>query len=182
MSTETVARRYANALADVIFENDESENVVDELDTWQESFNSSPELRGAFYSPAIPHLSKEKVLESLIEKSKTSKTTANFLRILLKNNRIAILGDINTKLKSVLEERSGVVSALVTSARDLSEGEKTEMRKSLESATGGREIRISYEIDESIIGGAITRVGSTVYDGSVKTQLDTLRGQMIKNS
>lgn len=180
MSVGTIARRYASALADVVSKSGETETVQAELRQWEEMFETNRELRGAFYNPAIAHTSKEKVLEGLIEKAGLSKTTANFLRVLLRNNRLSEIASINEKFESVLEERRGVVSADVISSRELSEAEREELRDSVAKATGGKEIRLNFEIDEDVIGGAITRVGSTVYDGSVKTQLELLKEQMIK--
>ncbi len=181
MSVETVSRRYATALADVVIKSGDVETVKAELLTWQEMINANWDLRSAFHNPSITISNKEKVLESLIEKSRPSKTTANFLRILLKNNRLTEIDSINEKLDSVLDERAGVVTAKVISSRELSDAEKSEMKVNLAKVTGGKDIRLNYEIDESVIGGAITRVGSTVYDGSVKTQLEILKEQMIKS-
>ncbi len=178
MSVETVARRYATALADVVTKSGETETVKSELKTWEELMKASSELQSAFGNPAIAHLSKEKVLESLLEKTKPTKTTANFLRVLLRNSRLTELGAINEKFASVLEERSGVVSAEITSARQLSEAEKAELKASLAKLTG-KQINLNFEIDEKIIGGVVTRVGSTVYDSSVKTQLENLKTQLI---
>ncbi len=181
MSVETVARRYASALADVVMKSAETETVQTELKTWEEMLGGNSDLHNAFYNPAIAHNSKEKVLESLIERSKPSKTTANFLRVLLKNNRLTEINAINEKFDSVLAERNGVISASVTSTRELSETEKADLKANLAKITGGKEIKLDYKIDETIIGGAITRVGSTVYDGSVRTQLELLKQQMIKS-
>lgn len=181
MSVETVARRYASALADVVIKTDNKETVQSELKSWEVLLNANQDLHNAFYNPAIAHNSKERVLEKLIEKSNPSTTTANFLRVLLRNNRLTDIDAINRKFEAVLAERSGEVSASVTSARELSEAEKNELKANLAKLTGGREIKLDYRIDEQIIGGAITRVGSTVYDGSVKTQLELLKQQMIKS-
>ncbi len=178
MSNETVARRYASALADVVVKSGETEIVRNELKTWEELVNSNANLQEAFANPSIAHLSKEKVLESLLEKAKPTKTTANFLRVLLRNSRLTELGQINEKLASVLEERSGVVSANVTSARPLSESEKTDLQTNLAKLTG-KQVKLNFDINEEIIGGVITRIGSTVYDGSVKTQLENLKEQLV---
>ncbi len=181
MSVETVARRYASALADVVISSGETETVQTELKTWEEMLNANLDLRNAFYNPAIAHNSKEKVLESIINRANPSKTTANFLRVLLRNNRLTEIRAINERFDDVIAERNGVISASVTSSRELSEMEKTELKANLVRLTGGKEIKLEYKIDEDIIGGAITRVGSTVYDGSVKTQLELLKQQMIKS-
>jgi F-type H+-transporting ATPase subunit delta len=178
MSVETVARRYATALADVVMKSGETGVVKNELKTWEDLIASNPDLQNAFANPAIAHLNKEKVLESLLEKTKPSKTTANFLRILLRNSRLTELAEINDKFRSVLDERNNVVSAEVISARPLTDAEKSEFQANIARLTG-KQVNLNFNINENIIGGVITRVGSTVYDGSVKTQLETLKQQLV---
>ena len=178
MSVETIARRYGTALADVVLKTGETEMVKSELKTWEQMIASSGDLRNAFGNPSIAHISKERVLESLISKTNPSKTTANFLRIVVRNGRLTELSEINDKFEAVLEERSGNVLAEVTSARELSEEQKRELRSNLEKLTG-KHVQLNFGIDPSLIGGVVTRVGSTVYDGSVKTQLENLKEQMI---
>lgn len=178
MSIETVARRYATALADVVGKSNETETVKSELKIWEDLMQANGELQNAFASPAIAHLSKEKVLESLLAKTKPTKTTANFLRVLLRNSRLTELGAINEKFVAVLAERSGVVAAEVISARPLSDDEKAELQANLAKLTG-KQINLNFEIDANIIGGVVTRVGSTVYDSSVKTQLENLKADLI---
>ena len=178
MSVETVARRYATALADVVGKSGETETVKSELKTWEDLMNDNSQLQNAFANPAIAHLNKEKVLDGLLAKTKPTKTTANFLRVLLRNSRLTELRQINEKFAAVLEERSGVVAAEVTSARPLSDNERAELQASLAKLTG-KLVNLNFEIDENIIGGVVTRVGSTVYDDSVKTQLENLKTQLI---
>jgi F-type H+-transporting ATPase subunit delta len=88
------------------------------------------------------------------------------------------LDEINERFDAVLQERSGVVLAQITSARELPENEKSELQSNLERLTGKR-VNINFGIDENIIGGVVTRIGSTVYDGSVRTQLQNLREQLV---
>jgi len=178
MSVETVARRYASALADVVSENGNAPAIQNELKMWETMMVSNADLLGVFSNPSIAHKNKEKVLENLIERSQPSQTAANFLRVLLRNNRLTEIKQINERFASVLEERSGTISANVTSARSLSEAEKSELQANLEKLTGKR-ISANFETNENIIGGVITRIGSTVYDGSVKTKLEELKEQMI---
>lgn len=180
MSVKTIARRYGTALADVVSNGGDIETVKSELRIWEEMMASNASLHSAFRNPAIAHLDKEKVLESLIAKAKPTKTTANFLRVLLKNNRLTELGEINDKFASVLEERSGHIAAEVISARDLSEDQKRELKSNLEKLTG-KHVQLNFGIDQDIIGGVVTRVGSTVYDGSVRTQLENLRDELINS-
>lgn len=178
MSVETVARRYATALADVVTKTGETENVRAELQQWETMMSANEDLMTVFRNPAIPQTQKEKVLESLLAKAKPTKTAANFLRVLLRNGRLAEIAHINQKFTSVLQERQGGVSAKIVSARPLSESEKQELRVNLEKMTG-KSVSPSFEIDNSIIGGVVTTIGSTVYDGSVRSQLQQLKEQLI---
>jgi F-type H+-transporting ATPase subunit delta len=178
MSVETIARRYGTALADVVLKTGETQTVSSELKSWEEMLASSSDLRSALANPAIAHLDKAKVLESLIAKTNPSKTTANFLRVLQRNSRLTELSEINEKFAAVLEERSGHVAAEVTSARELSADQKGELKSNLEKLTG-KQVQLNFGIDENIIGGVVTRVGSTVYDGSVRTQLENLKEQLV---
>jgi F-type H+-transporting ATPase subunit delta len=180
MSVETIARRYGTALADVVLKTGETDTVKAELKTWEEMMSSNADLMSAFQNPAIAHLDKEKVLESLISRAKPSKTTANFLRVLLRNSRLTELAEINDRFAAVLEERSGRVAADVVSARELSADQKAELKANLEKLTG-KQVQLNFNIDQSIIGGVVTRVGSTVYDGSVRTQLENLRQELINS-
>jgi len=178
MSVETVARRYATALADIVTKTNETSFVQTELKTWENMISGNADLHTAFGNPVISQVNKEKVLENLIAKTQPTKTTSNFLRILLRNSRLTEIREINEKFASVLEERSGTISAQITSARVLSEAEKAEMQMNLSKLTG-KTVSLNFAIDETLIGGVVTRIGSTVYDGSVKTQLEELKQQMI---
>lgn len=178
MSVETVARRYAGALADVVIKTGETDKIQAELKIWEEMIRSNKDLFEAFGNPSIPQTSKEKVLEALLAKSNPAAATANFLRILLQNGRLTDLGSINSRFTSVLEERAGLVSGKVVSARPLGDGEKLELKAGIEKMTGKR-VSLSFDVDESIIGGVVTTIGSTVYDGSVKTQLAELKLKLI---
>lgn len=178
MSVETVARRYAVALADVVANTKDADVVKNELKSWEEMMSSNSNLSGAFSNPAIAHTNKEKVLESLIGKTKPSKATANFLRVLLRNGRLTNLAEINRTFGKVLEERAGFVSAKIVSARPLSDKEKKDLQSNVESLTG-KKVSLNFDIDPNIIGGVITTIGSTVYDGSVKTKLENLKQQLV---
>lgn len=178
MSVETVARRYASALADVVIKTGETSLVQTELTLWEQMMTSNSELYEAFSNPSIDHQSKENVLERLIEKTQPSRTSANFLRVLLQNDRLTDISEINERLASVIHERSGIISAQVTAARPLSDQEKLDLQENLKKLTG-KTVNPTYIIDETIIGGVITKIGSTVYDGSIKTKLAELKEQLV---
>ena len=178
-SVETVARRYATALADVVEKTGEADSVRTELKTWEAMIASNADLSNAFGNPSIAHLKKEAVLEKLIERAKPSRTTSNFLRVLLRNGRINELAQVGTKFDSVIEERRGIVHGTVTSAHDLSAAENAELKAALEKVTG-KTVNLTYSNDKDLIGGVVARIGSTVYDSSVKTQLATLRERLLE--
>jgi len=177
MGNEAVARRYATALADVVTKNGQADDVKAGLKGWEALIAANAELQEVFGNPSIPHAKKEGVLDALIKRSGSSKTVSNFLRVLLQNGRLNDLPEINERFAAVLEDRSGVVSGDVISAREMPEAQKKELEKNLEKLTG-KKVRLNFEIDENIIGGVVTRIGSTVYDGSVRTQLENLREEL----
>jgi F-type H+-transporting ATPase subunit delta len=179
MSVELMARRYALALADVVEKTGEASAAQTELQLWEVMMRDSGDLLSLFRHPAIQYENKAKVLDSLIAKSKPSKTTANFLRVLLRNQRLGELSAINKAFAQELAERSNQVSAFVTTAHELSADQKKNLQNTLNTKTG-RQVDLQTAVDQSIIGGMITRVGSTVYDSSVKTQLEDLKNQLIK--
>jgi len=155
VSSQTVARRYATALADVIIARSEEAEVRQELTTWQRMILSNPTLLEAFTNPTIPYEQKAKVLNELIARTKVRPTTANFLRILLKNQRLAEISQVNAKLAQVLDERSGVVGAQVTSARPVADSIKVSLEEKLGVITG-KKVRLSFQTDETLLGGIVT--------------------------
>ena len=178
MSVETISRRYGTALADVVLKSGETETVKIELRTWEQLIATNANLQSAFGNPSITYPKKEKVLDELISRAKPSRTTANFLRVLLRNGRLSELREVINRFEALLEERSGLVSAEVVSARELTDAQRNELKTNLDRRTG-RQVRINFAVDAELIGGVVTRIGSTVYDGSVKTKLENLREEMI---
>jgi F-type H+-transporting ATPase subunit delta len=173
LSLQTVARRYAAALADVTIDRREEREVQSELDQWAAMIEANPQLKEVFANPTIAYDRKQKVLEDLISRSRVRDTTASFLRVLLKNQRLSQLRDIVERYGYVLDERAGVVAANVTTARPIPEELKNSLHETLVAATG-RKVRLSFTTDEAIIGGVVARIGSTIYDGSVQNQLERL--------
>ena len=170
MSVQTVARRYASALVDVVLERGEAREVQDELLAWEKMFQASSMLPEVFRNPTIALDKKRAVLNKLIERAKPGPTTANFLKVLLQNQRLTELGEINKKFAELLDERAGMVAATVTTARSVPENAQQTLQAKLLSLTG-KKVRISFTTDPELIGGLVTRIGSTVYDGSVRNHL-----------
>jgi len=177
LSLQTVARRYATALADVAIERREEREVQNELGQWAEMIEANPQLKEVFANPTIIYDHKRKVLEDLISRTRVKETTASFLRVLLKNQRLSQLRAIADRFGLVLDERGGMVAAQVTTARPIPEDLQNSLHETLTAATG-RKVRLSFTTDESIIGGLVARIGSTIFDGSVQSQLDRLANEM----
>jgi len=178
LSLQTIARRYATALADVTTDRREEKEVQNELDQWAGMMESNPQLKEVFANPTIVYDHKRKVLEDLIARTRPRETTSSFLRVLLKNQRLAQLRDIADRYIQVLDERSGVLAGSVTTARPIPEELKRTLHETLSAATG-HTVRLSFETDEKMIGGMVARIGSTVFDGSVESHLERLADGLV---
>jgi F-type H+-transporting ATPase subunit delta len=181
LSIQTVARRYALALADVVTARGEARQIQEELSAWEMMMNANPVLMEVFSNPTVPYEQKRKVLTSLIERTRLRPTTSNFLQLLLKNQRLTELTEVNRRFAQVLDDRSGVVSAEVKTARIVPEAQQEALRSKLAEMTG-KQVRLSFTTDEELIGGIVTRIGSTIYDGSVRTQLQQVKEKMMGRS
>ena len=177
MSVQTVARRYSSALADVVLERGEAREVQDELIAWERLLGSNPNLREVFANPTIALDNKRAVLNRLIEIAKPRPTTVTFLKVLLHNQRITETVEINRKFAQVLDDRAGVVAAVVTTARPIAANTQQNLQAKLLDLTG-KKVRIEFDTDPEIIGGLVTRIGSTIYDGSVRSQLQQIKEKM----
>lgn len=173
MSLQTIARRYAAALAEVASERYEADEVEQEIDAWAKLIDET-QLREVFSNPTVPYDQKRRLLEELIARTKVRETTASFLRVLLRNQRIAQLKAVAERFAQVLDERRGVVTAKVTTARPIAEDLQAALGQTM-SAVSGRTVKLSFTTDETIVGGVITQIGSTIFDGSIEGQLERLR-------
>ncbi len=179
MSITTIANRYAKALADVIMERGQTLTVADEIKSFAQIVEENSELRNVFASPVIALDRKKAVLNDILAQMQFRPTTNNFLKLLLKNQRLHQIGVVRTSLLRELDERAGVVSAEVTTARTLAVTEQENLLKQLQTATG-KQVRIHFKLDPEIIGGVVTRVGSLIYDSSIKNQLALMKQQLAK--
>jgi F-type H+-transporting ATPase subunit delta len=130
-----------------------------------------------FANPTIALEKKRAVLNKLIDVAQPRATTVNFLKVLLQNQRLTELREINQRFAQVLDERAGVVAATVTTARPVSNDAQQSLRAKLLDLTG-KKVRIDFGTDPELIGGLVTRIGSTVYDGSVRSQLQKIQEKM----
>ena len=177
MSVQTVARRYASALADVVLERGEAREVQEELTTWERLFQTSDNLQEVFRNPTIALDQKRAVLNKLIERAKPRPTTVNFLKVLLQNQRLTDLREINRKFAEVLDVRAGTVAATVITTRTVPEDAQQKLHATLSTLTSSK-VRVNFATDPELIGGLVTRIGSTVYDGSVRNHLQMIKEKM----
>ena len=180
MSSQTVARRYASALADVVIERSEEREVQAEINDWASMIDGNPQLKEVFANPTVAYDQKRTVLEELISRTRVRETTGSFLRVLLRNQRLAQLPEIGERFGQILDERGGIVAAEITTARLIPEELKKTLHDALASATG-RTVRLTFATDEAIIGGVVARIGSTIFDGSVQNHLDRLAAGLAGN-
>lgn len=172
-----VAQRYAAALADAAIDRRDAEAVKRGLDDFLAAYFETPDLRNLLESPAVADDLKRKVIEKLAERMKLDPAVRNFLYLVVDHRRTEILREIRGAFRGELNQRLGIAEARIVSARDLGEAERRELTAALERRTG-RKIEASFERDESLLGGAVVRVGSTVYDGSLRERLARLRRQL----
>ncbi|HEY1342705.1 MAG TPA: ATP synthase F1 subunit delta [Bryobacteraceae bacterium] len=180
MTRSAVAKRYADALADVVTGNRSPvrpETAVEELRAFEAALKSSAELHTALESPAVAAGRKKAVVGRIVDILKLSKISRNFLFVLVDHRRIGALAEIIESFEETVDERLGLARAQVTSAGNLTEAQAGALREELERLTGKR-VRMQFAVDQELIGGAITRIESTVYDGSVRGQLQSLRQRL----
>ena len=174
---KAVALRYARALADEAVAKNSAESLKRELAGFTALLDDSQDLRTVLESPAVARESKHGVIRKLCERMGASPALRNFLLVIVDGRRTALLPEIEREFHAELLARLGVAEAYVTSARDLTEAEQTEMKRGLEKQTG-KQIQAVFGVDPELIGGAVARVGSTIYDGSVRAQLGRLRARL----
>lgn len=179
MSIRQVARRYAQALADVTEPKGEHVRALEELRELCRVMAESPALREVFASPAVGRAQKQGLLSTILRRAGISTATGNFLRVLLRNERLAYLPEITDQYSAELDRRQGVAVIEVRAARPLGDEQKKELQHRFEQLTG-KNIRMSYVEDQDLIGGLVARWGSEVYDGSLRTQLRAMREQLVR--
>jgi F-type H+-transporting ATPase subunit delta len=176
-----VGSRYARAFADVIFEKKlDAVNAAEELRSLEKLLEDNLQLRRLWENPAVPAEQKRAVLDAIVRKSGLSKPLRNFVAVLLDRRRIGQLSSILRQYEEEVNRRLGLAEADITSFRELSAAEKKQLEAKIAAVTG-KQVRAQYRTDSHILGGAIVRVGSTVYDGSVRGQLHKLKEQLTSS-
>lgn len=178
----TVVNTYARAFADVVTSSRlDATRTLAETQQIAALVEQSKDLREVWDNPSIPAEQKRAVLDAIVKRSEISRPVRNFVAVLIDKRRTRFLSEIAAQFAHDLNERMGIAQAEITTARELSSQERAELETDLSRVTG-KTIRANYEQDPKILGGAIARVGSTVYDGSVKGQLERIRQQLVSST
>jgi F-type H+-transporting ATPase subunit delta len=175
---KALAERYAGALVDVALENKQADLIKQELAAFATMVRESPELHAFLANPSIARAGKHAAIEQLVARMGASRTLRNYLFVIVDQRRAGMLIEIEQAFSALLDARQGITQATVTSAEDLTAGERAELDAALAKLTG-RKVQARFQTNPELIGGAVVRIGSTIYDGSVRAQLDRLRARMI---
>lgn len=176
------ANRYARALADIVVARNSPLSATDavaQLRSVEQLISSSDELRNALLTPAIPAASKRAVMRRLLDELGVSTIIRNFIYVVIDHRRVGIINDIRHAFELLIDERLGFVRAEVSSAEPLDQRRSSEIESELSSLTGKR-MRLHFAVDPALLGGVVARIGSTVYDGSLRGQLQELRRQLTE--
>lgn len=170
MRSPTASLKYARALAEVCGDSDRQDQVLDQLENLRELFNSHDQLWKTLSNPSIPFSVKRTIIEKLCKRLSLDQLVINFLSVVLENARINQFQEIIESYQTVLERKRGILTVYAYTARRISSSLKKRIEKTICVVTG-KQVKLKYQVDESLVGGIMLRIGSTVIDGSIQTQL-----------
>jgi F-type H+-transporting ATPase subunit delta len=174
-----VTIRYAQAFADVVVGTKApAKAIMEQLNAVVELTESNTMLHQVWDNPSVAVEQKRRVLDAIVKELGAPRILRNFIAVIIDHRRIGLLPEIAKQFERELNDRLGVAEAEVTSARELSPQERSRIEQKVAALTG-KTIKASYKTDQGLRGGAVIRVGSTIYDGSVRGQLQKLREQLV---
>jgi F-type H+-transporting ATPase subunit delta len=175
-----IARRYATALLELGSESGQLDALVEEIHRAAQTYESSPELRGALADPLVAVQAKHEIVQEVAQRLALGQVTRNALSLLVDRRRIKALPAIAQRLREMADDKRGVVRAEVHTAMPLPEEYFTQLQQQLERITG-RRVALDRKLDPTLICGVVARVGDTVYDGSLIARLRRLKETMLPN-
>ncbi len=179
MIHETIAKKYARALFELALDDKKHELCGQQIESFGAIIGEDEQLWGLFTGPAGDTELRRSALDAALLKTKYLPLVNNFIRLLMDKDRLLLIGDIGRAYSRLIDEHEGKMKARLVSAAPLSEGEITEIKKRL-SATLKRDIILETSVDPSLIGGEVAYVGGLIFDGSIRTQLTTIRDNLKK--
>lgn len=180
MIGNVLAKRYAKALIEPLRE-DDVEVVRKDLDTFQNIFQISPEIRKLFLGPVFGFEEKKNVLQVLSERLGFSRKSHRFFELLLEKDRLKYLKEIRAFFENLLYERRNKMKAYVTSSDSFSTTHEKTLKDRLKDLTK-KDIELDIRTDPSIIGGLVIKIGDVIYDGSIKGQLNSIKEGLLEKS
>jgi F-type H+-transporting ATPase subunit delta len=183
MTNTGIASRYAEALVEALIANqsanpsDDPHVILSGLNDFVAALSESRDLDLVLVSPSVSAERKRAVIAALSDRLGIHRLVRNFLFVLSDHRRLMLVREANQVAGVVLDEKLGFQRAVLTIASPLSEDEKNQIAGKLGEITGKR-IRLNLELDLSLVGGVVARVGSTVYDGSVRGQLEAIGSRL----
>lgn len=172
-----IAQRYAVALADVAFEHKDGGKIRQDLTDLAAVFGASADLRNLLANPSVSAESKKSVAAEVSDRMGMHKEARNLMFLLIDHGRTGIVGEIQDAFEAEMNRRAGIVDAIISTAHELSSPEKSQLVQALEKVTG-KKVEAQYKLDPRLIGGTTVRIGSTIYDSSVRERLNRLRAEM----
>jgi F-type H+-transporting ATPase subunit delta len=175
----TVAPRYARAFAEVVEADGlDAGAAQQQMRDFAETLAGSGELREFLMNPSLETSQKLKVLDAIAGRIGMFPKARNFLAVILEHQRLGDLDEILAEYGELADEHAGATEAVVTSARGLNADDRAELEGQI-SKLAGAQVRASYAEDPALLGGVVVQIGSTIYDGSVRAQLQQLKQRLV---
>ncbi len=175
------AARYARAFADVVFDAKLNQDEVEQqLDDFAATLAGSKDLKELLLNPSIPVRKRVSILDAVNARVGCGPKVRNFLAVLISHERLAALGEIMQEYRLEMNKRSSISDAEVVTARPLEEQERAQLEGKVAELAGNR-VNATFREDKSLIGGVIVRIGSTIYDGSVRGRLQRLKERLVSS-
>ena len=173
------APRYAHAFASVVASAHlDVATAQQQLNDFAGTLNGSRDLRELLMDPSFPHDQKLKVLDAISQKMGLYREVRNLIAVIIDHHRLGSLNEIVAEYALVADENTNTAEAEVISAHDLNDQDRAELEQQVAKLAGSK-VRVTYRQDASLLGGAIVKLGSTVYDGSVKGQLEQMKQRLV---
>jgi F-type H+-transporting ATPase subunit delta len=179
MVTGSLARRYARAVVEIGTAHGNLEKIGADLRALAHAMHSSSELVTVLTNPAIRRADRRRVIDGLLDRVSAAPHSRNLVSLLLDGERLGSLEAISREVDAMIEARAGRLRAEVTSARPLDAAQLSQITAALEQLSG-KKVAVTKHEDPSLLGGVVAKVGDTVYDGSLRTQLRTLRDELTR--
>jgi len=174
---KSASLQYANALADIALAQGAAEPAAKQLQEFGAAYAQSVELRTFLASPAVTIEAKHAVIEKITARQGASKIIRNFLFVITDHRRTQLLPEILETFQQVIRQRQGVAEAEISSAVELSAAQKKELSSTLTKLTG-KKVETKYSLNPALLGGAVVRIGDTIYDGSLRSRLNEMRNRL----